>query len=169
VALAGDRPGVLTAGHIGRVVGARATIDGTDAGRVVYSSHRAKYTYPQTCLDVAAIELHDQNLVAPAGAAIGQAVQMGLLHALNRSGVGGTDGFPFRGLLPSFAVDEAGMWRDAGLVCPAISEGGDSGSMVVDDAGRIVGQVVGGDMPSYTVFQDAQELLADASSSLRTA
>jgi hypothetical protein len=161
--------GALTAGHVAREVGAVVTINDHIAGEVVYSNHRSKYLHPEAIADVAAILLYDGGAEAhglPEIAGTGDAAELATVWPYNRSGIGKT-GETIRLIHDRFAVDEQAAWADVFLVDAAISQGGDSGSIVINNENLVVGQVVGGHPPAYSVVQDINLLLADSDTRLR--
>lgn len=157
--------GALTAGHVARLANVTVQIDGANGGTVRYTNHRALHRHPEATADVAAIEISAAVAIPPL-AGVGDAVELGKVRALNLSGAGG-DGQLVRTIHDRFAVDEQGAWADVVLVDEAISEPGDSGAVVVDEAGRAIGQIVGGHPPTYSIVQDAELLLTDAGATLR--
>jgi hypothetical protein len=169
VTLADDSSGVLTAGHVGKTVGAPATVDGRPIGTVTYSNHRALHQSPEASADVAVISLSNEGrtgLSLPVFQGLGSATQLARVRALTSSGTNPNGDF-VRAIQERFALDELGEWQDVALVDAAISIGGDSGAAVVNDANEVIGQIVGGHPPAYSLVQDMELLLQDANVSLR--
>ena len=67
----------------------------------------------------------------------------------------------------AFAGPGAANWGEAMLTAYPISAPGDSGAQVVNDAGEVVGQVVGGYPGVYSVVQDIDYLLKATGAALR--
>lgn len=167
VNLRDGRPGFLTAGHVGRPQGATVQIDGAVNAEIVFSEYRQQFRHPQTCADVAAIAWPDvSHLAVPSVTGCGDAAELAEVHALTASGPS-IDGV-VRLAHPRFAVDDAGAWADILLVDRPISVGGDSGSMVVNAADEVVGQIVGGKKGAYSVVQDIDLLLSRTNTMFRT-
>jgi hypothetical protein len=67
----------------------------------------------------------------------------------------------------AFAGPGSANWAEAMLTAYAISAPGDSGAQVLNDAGEVVGQVVGGYPGVYSVVQDIDYLLKATGTVLR--
>lgn len=159
----------LTAGHVARAVDTSVVIDGSISARVAYSNHRYRHAYPETCADVAVLEL-DQDLVAslniPHYSRVGRYQELGSLVPYNRSGIGVPAGGLARFAGDRFPVNSTeGCWGDF-IMADAISAEGDSGAIVVNSADEVVGQVVGGLTGGFSIVQNISYILSDASVAL---
>ena len=168
--------GVLTAGHVcprldGGTVHAYEP-SGVEVGIVTqrmcyqYESDGHDVTAGTDVPDVAFIELSDQNepphSVTAAAAKNWDAVTA---HGAVTSGLSS----PLEAVGCSMASvsPDCGNWGEAMFTQHAISAGGDSGAVVLNDSGQVVGQVVAGYPGVYTVIQDIEYLLRATGAVLR--
>jgi hypothetical protein len=161
--------GVLTAGHVGRPVGAEATVDGRPIGHVTYTNHRKLHRSPEASADVAVIDLSADGVrivETPPYVRTGVAVKLGRARAVSRSNTN-PGGDLVRAVHETVAIDEDGEWADVAMVDEGISVRGDSGSAVINDANEVIGQIVGGHPPTYSFVQNAELLLSDSKTSFR--
>ncbi len=165
-----DRKGILTAGHVAQTVGEIATVDGYPIGPVTYTNHRGLHRSPEASADVAAIAVNDDALDIVGNLnlkEVATARKLDRVRAFNYSGTG-PEGDLVRSIHENFAIDEqTGEWEDVALVDLAISIEGDSGSVVVDSHGALVGQIVGGHPPTFSLVQNIDLLLSDSGTRVR--
>jgi hypothetical protein len=165
-----DRKAILTAGHVAKTVGAIARVEDHPIGPVVYSNHRGLHKSPEASADVGVIALNDDalDIVGKLDLKhVGSAAKLDRVRAFNYSGTG-SKGEVVRSIHETFAVDEkTGEWEDVAVVDLAISVDGDSGSVVVDSHGALVGQIVGGHPPTYSLVQNIDLLLKDSRTRVR--
>jgi hypothetical protein len=167
--LADGRKGILTAGHVASTLGAAPTVDGKPIGTVIYRNHRKLHRSPETSADVSAIALSEDGVQIVGSApyqAIGSAIKLHRARALGRSQTNPA-GDLIRSVHISVAVDTFGEWEDIATVDAAISIPGDSGAAVLDDDDEVIGQIVGGHPPAYSLVQNVELLFRDSKTTFR--
>jgi hypothetical protein len=171
VTVADGGKGILTAGHVASTLGAAPTVAGVPIGTVAYRNHRRLHRLPELTADVAVIALSEEGLRIAGSAPfdkVGAGTWLGRVRAYGRSATN-PGGDLIRSLHERFAVDEFGAWDDVATVDEAISIDGDSGAAVVDEDDAVIGQIVGGHPPTYSLVQNVELLLSDSGTTFRNA
>lgn len=164
VTLADGRSGALTAGHVAPTEDMTVDVGPGLEGNVAYTNYRQLHAHPTATADVAAIALRDDwrdHVPQSHLPGLAEIHELDKLRALNRSGTG-SGGERVILIHDRLAVDKHGAWAEIALVDPTISIGGDSGAVVVNEAGLVVGQIVGGHPPAFSVVQEIDLLLSDS-------
>jgi hypothetical protein len=148
----GDR-GVTTAGHVATSVGATVRHGGEVIGYVATTDYPARHNPGVDCADLAVITLHPRVRDLDDGlAGVGTAVQYDPVEAVLAPD-GASSGW-VRGVSESWAnTPSDGSWGDVLITNRAISAPGDSGAPCLHED-QVVGHVVAGADPAYTLVQD---------------
>ncbi|MCV7423807.1 hypothetical protein H7K45_24945 [Mycobacterium yunnanensis] len=167
--------GVLSAGHISALIGNSPVHAYTSNGAYVgMVSQRMCYEYDQygqrvtptmEVPDVCVVDTSDTFSSTGLSAGIAQIRDVVTSYGAVTSGLSSqleTIGAPFAGPDPSF-----GVWGETMMTMHAISTGGDSGAVVCNADGHVVGQVVGGYPGVYSLIQDIDYLLQATGAVLR--
>lgn len=167
VASSGAR-GVLSAGHVLPTVGAAVVANGSNLGTVSFTDSLSKHQPGEDVADVAVVDL-DPAVTMSRPYGINAQGSAKSLDSVIAHGQSGNKAGRVLAAVPSFAFRPGvGSWKDALLTDRAISQGGDSGAPVYldDGSGTIIGHIVAGHTPAYSVIQDISYLLQEANATL---
>ena len=159
--------GVTTAGHVARSVGAQVDLPGHGAiGYVETTDHPGLHGQGEECADLAVVALRSSvNDSSHNFSGLKNGTTYGRLNSITPSGR--HKGW-VRGVSDQWADTlGTGVWADVLISDVAISKSGDSGSAVVDDDDYVLGHVVAGADPAYSLIQDANYQLSKAGVRIR--
>lgn len=149
-----------TAGHVGSSVAAQVLAGGSQVGLVSQTDSPANHAQGDECADLAIITLHPSVGDTPHGfTGVATGAQFENIESVTRQGpqVGWV-----RGVSDNWGdTPTTGTWGDVLITDHAISQPGDSGAPCHRD-GWIVGTIVAGAVPAYSLVQDIQYQLTKA-------
>lgn len=165
---ADDHVAITTAGHVGDPTGSTVTSDGAPIGVVGFTDRLSRHSSGELVADIAIVQTYEGVPLGggPQIVSVGVAKQLVGVVAYGRSGP--QQGW-IRSAMSSFALrPDAGMWGSVLLTDRAISSNGDSGAPVLldDDSGTVIGHVVAGAPPAYSLIQDVTFALRQAGATL---
>jgi hypothetical protein len=153
---------VLTAGHVARPVGSSIFASGSKIGSVLFTDSLSQHSPPVLAADVAVVEL-GRGVVATNRRRVPGQVQAKQLDNVVADHQGGPPQSGWiRNAVTSFALRQnVGLWGEVFVTDRAISIGGNSGAPVYlnDGSDRLLGHVVAGAPPAYTLIQDIGYIL----------
>jgi len=155
---------VLTAGHVAKRVNAPVASGGNHVGTVIFSDYLGRHSSDEIVADVAVVDVESSTTIASKRTGTEPAVGKQLDPVVIDGRSGPIDGW-IRSVVPSFALRaNAGCWGEVLLTDRAISQPGDSGSPadLDDGSNTVLGHVVGGFYPAYTLIQDLSYVMAAA-------
>jgi hypothetical protein len=159
---------ILTAGHVGRPLGSSVFASNSKIGSVVFTDSLSQHSPTDTVADVAVVEL-EHNVVATNSRRVPGQAQAKQLDNVVADHLQGPQQAWIRNVVTSFALTQnMGLWGEAFLTDRAISYSGHSGAPVYlnDGSHRIVGHIVAGAPPAYTLIQDISYILQYANVTL---
>jgi len=146
---------LTTAGHVAESVGAKVLTNEHVLGIVIQTDQPANHAPGEACADLAVVSV-------PAGHPEGPRHIIGLGTATQNAKVesltpGGRRAGWVRGASEKWANTlQDGAWGDVFVTNEAISTRGDSGAPCLGEGGEIVGHIVAGADPAYSLVQDIQ-------------
>lgn len=161
VSTADGKDAILTAGHVGGALGARARCGGTRIGRVTWTQDPTSASPGTPCPDVSVITLDTGVPGLPrlsvAGTTItvgGPTVATGNASVTSYTAKGQRTGTILAFSSWVYSPRMAGMWGDVYITSTAISDPGDSGAPVLlQGSDRLIGHIVGGDSKNVSFIQ----------------
>jgi hypothetical protein len=152
---------VLTAGHVATTLGSPVSVGGDTVGVVIFTDYLALHSPADIVADVAVARLDANVTVSRSRQVTGPGTAKQFDSVVSDGQYGMRQGW-VRSVVTSFALrTDVGRWGEILITDRAISDPGDSGAPVYldDDSGTVIGHVVAGAVPAYTLVQDINYIL----------